>query len=205
MGRRHSGLVSMRNGGVLLIVSIDTEEDNWYRSRQAVTLENIGELRRLGAFFERLGVRPTYFTTYQVARERRAADVLREVCAAGSAEIAAHLHPWNTPPLTEAFVPRNSMLKNLPAELQTAKLRRLTVALEEAFGRRPTSFRAGRYGIGRDTVAALQYCGYGVDSSVSPFIDLKAMDDGPTFVGAPVVPYRLAPDRDVREPAADGK
>jgi len=62
----------MRKGGVLLIVSIDTEEDNWYRSRRAVTLENIGELRRLAMFFERLGVRPTYFTTYQVAVEPRA-------------------------------------------------------------------------------------------------------------------------------------
>jgi len=194
-----------RTDGVLVILSIDTEEDNWERSRDGVTVENIAELRPQAAFFDRLGVRPTYFTTYAVAKDPRAADVLREVCDGGRGEIAAHLHPWNTPPLTEAFVPRNSMLKNLPADLQTAKLRRLTVALEEAFGRRPTSFRAGRYGIGRDTVAALQACGYGVDSSVSPFINLKAMDDGPTFVGAPIVPYRLAPDRDVRKPAADGQ
>jgi len=194
----------MRNGGVLLIVSIDTEEDNWYRSRQAVTLENIGELRRLGAFFERLGVRPTYFTTYQVARERRAADVLREVCAAGSAEIAAHLHPWNTPPLSEAFVPRNSMLKNLPAELQLAKLQRLTAALEEAFTVVPSAFRAGRYGLGRDTVAALVRCGYRVDSSVTPFVNWEQVDDGPTFFAAPVSAYRLATDRDVRRPSERG-
>src|SRR5258705_14018342 len=106
----------------MVIVSIDTEEDNWYRSRQGVTVKNIGELRRLAAFFDRLGVRPTYFTTYQVAADARAADVVREGCSGGRGEVAAHLHPWDTPPLNEAFVPRNSMLKHLPAELQLAKL-----------------------------------------------------------------------------------
>lgn len=189
---------------VLVLVSIDTEEDNWNRSRQDVTVENIGELRTLAAFFERLGVRPTYFTAYQVATDPRAADVLRDVCDGARGEIGAHLHPWNTPPLTEAFVPRNSMLKNLPAELQLAKLERLTRALEQAFELTPGSFRAGRYGLGPETVGALLCCGYRVDSSVSPFINLQPYDDGPNFVGAPFVPYRLAPGRDVREPAPDG-
>lgn len=189
----------------LVIVSLDTEEDNWYRSRHNVTVENIMELPRLATLFERFGVRPTYFTTYHVAKAPRAAAVLREICDGGRGEIAAHLHPWNTPPLSEAFVPRNSMLKNLPAELQLAKLRSLTAALEGAFELTPTAFRAGRYGFGRDTVAALLCCDYRVDSSVSPFTNWEAVDDGPSFVGAPIAPYRLAPDRDIRQPAADGK
>jgi hypothetical protein len=96
------------------------------------------------------------------------------------------------------------MLNNLPADLQLAKLRCLTVALEDAFDFTPRVFRAGRYGLGRDTVAALACCGYRVDSSVSPFINLEEFDHGPTFVGAPVTPYRMAPGRDVREPAPDG-
>lgn len=187
----------------LLIVSIDTEEDNWYRSRQRVTCDNIVELRRQAAFFDRLGVRPTYFTTYHVAIDPRSADVMREV-AGTRGEIAAHLHPWNTPPLTEAFVPRNSMLKNLPAELQGAKLETLTATLEQVFAGRPRAFRAGRYGLGRDTVAALQRTGYEVDSSVTPFLSWEEFDDGPTFVGAPLDVYRLAPDRDVNEPAEHG-
>ena len=190
--------------GVRLIVSIDTEEDNWDRSRHDVRLENIGELPRMAAFFDRLGVRPTYFTTYQVAIDPQAAGVMREVGSDDRAEIGAHLHPWNTPPLTEAFEPRNSMLKNLPAELQLAKIQSLTAALEEAFRFTPTAFRTGRYGIGRDTVGALLSCGYRVDSSVSPFVSLETTDDGPSFVGAPMVPYRMAAGRDVREPAPDG-
>lgn len=187
-----------------LIVSLDTEEDNWHRSRNGVTVENIAELHRQARFFERLGLRPTYFTSYQVALDPCAAAVLREVGDTARGEIGAHLHPWNTPPLTEAFVPRNSMTKNLPAELQLAKIQTLTTALHETFGQRPTAFRTGRYGIGPETVAALAACGYRVDSSVSPFVSLEAVDDGPSFVGAPIVPYRLAPGSDVRRPAANG-
>ena len=189
--------------GVFMIVSIDTEEDNWYRTRQ-VTCENIRELLRQEAFFDRLGVRPTYFTTYQVARHGWAARVIQEVAASDRAEVAAHLHPWNTPPLTEACTPRHSMLKNLPAELQHAKLRALTLELEQVFGAAPTSFRAGRYGVGRETVAALLDCGYRVDSSVTPFVSWEEFDDGPSFVGAPLDVYRLAPGREVTEPAEDG-
>ena len=189
---------------VPLIVSLDTEEDNWHRSRSDVTVENIKAVTWQAKFFERLGVRPTYFTSYHVAIDPCAADVMREVGDGSRGEIGAHLHPWNTPPLSEAFVPRNSMAKNLPAELQLAKIRTLTAALQEAFGKPPTAFRAGRYGIGPDTVAALVACGYHVDSSVSPFVSLEPVDDGPTFVGAPIVPYRLAPGHDVREPVPDG-
>ncbi len=105
---------------------------------------------------------------------------MREVGDSGRAEIAAHLHPWNTPPLTEAFVPRNSMLNNLPAELQLTKLQRLTAA------------------------AALVRCGYRVDSSVTPFVNWEDVDDGPTFFGAPLSVYRLSPSRDVRHPDPDG-
>ena len=187
---------------IQLIVSIDTEEDNWYRSRQGVTCRNIGELRRQGKFFDRLGIRPTYFTSYEVARDARAADVLREVAAGG--EIAAHLHPWNTPPLTEAFVPRNSMLKNLPAELQLAKLQTLTKTLEAVFGARPEAFRAGRYGLGPETVSALARCGYVVDSSVTPFVSWEEFDDGPSFVGVPLDVYRIGPDGVIEVPLSCG-
>jgi hypothetical protein len=188
----------------VVVVSIDTEEDNWNRSRTDVSVENILEVRRLGPFLDGLGVRPTYFTTYQVAIDPRAARTLRDACDDGTAEIGAHLHPWNTPPLTEAFVPRNSMTRNLPAALQLAKIQRLTASLEDAFGTRPRAFRAGRYGLGPETVSALLCCGYEVDSSVSPFSNLQAMDDGPNFVGAPLDVYRLGWGADPRQPNPQG-
>ena len=190
----------------VLIVSVDTEEDNWYRSRDGVSVSNILELPRLARFFARLDVRPTYLVNYQVAIDPCSAAILRDVSGAGSnAEIGAHLHPWNTPPLEEAFVPRNSMLKNLPADLQRAKLNQLTDALEQAFDCRPRVFRAGRFGVGPETVGALLDCGYRVDSSVSPFWNWQSYDDGPSFVGAPIGVYRLARGGDVRRPSPVGK
>jgi len=189
----------------VVIVSIDTEEDNWRPSRNGVAVGNIRELVRLGGFFDRLGVRPTYLVNYQVAIKPCAVEVLRDLGASGNAEIGAHLHPWNTPPLDEAFIPRNTMLKNLPADLQLAKLQQLTDTLQQAFECTPTVFRAGRFGFGPGTVAALLRCGYRVDSSVTPFWNWESLDDGPSFVGAPLDAYRLAPNDDVRRPAANGE
>ena len=189
----------------LVVVSIDTEEDNWDRSRNGVGVDNLRQMPRLARFFERLGIRPTYFTSYQVAIALRAADMVRDACANGAGEIGAHLHPWNTPPLVEAFVPRNSMTKNLPVDVQRAKIARLTAALAHAFGERPRAFRAGRYGLGPDTVRVLADAGYGVDSSVSPYTDLRSTDDGPNFVGAPLDVYRLGLNGDVRRPDPAGR
>lgn len=189
---------------IVLIVSIDTEEDNWAPSRNGVTLENIGQLARLHTFLEGLGVRPTYFTAYQVAALPAGARAIRGLAERGTAEIGAHLHPWNTPPLTDPIEPGSSMLKNLPAALQRAKLEQLTAALEETVGTRPTAFRAGRYGLGPSTVGALIACGYRVDSSVTPYVNWEDTDDGPNFVGAPLGLYQLGPERDVRTPDPAG-
>ena len=185
------------------MVSVDTEEDNWRPSRDGVTVENIRELPRLDALLRRLGVRTTYFTTYQVAIHEWAVATLRELQTRG-AEIGAHLHPWNTPPLDEPFVPRNTMTVNLPASLQLAKLKHLTDTLRRAFGATPASFRAGRYALGPATVAALVRCGYRVDSSVTPYVSWEGFDDGPSFVGAPLMPYRLGNGGDVRIPQPNG-
>src|ERR1043166_3285993 len=96
---------------ILVMVSIDTEEDNWRPCRDGVTIDNIRELPRLDALLRRLGVRATYFTTYQVAiREWDVA--LLQGRQGGGGEIGPHRPPWNTPPWDEPFLPRNSMLAN---------------------------------------------------------------------------------------------
>jgi hypothetical protein len=188
----------------IVIVSVDTEEDNWSAARDGVTVENIRELPRLQAHGDRLGIPLTYFTTYQVATTPWAAGVLRDLRATGRAEVAAHLHPWNTPPLDEPFVPRHTMMKNLPESLQGAKLATLTRALEEAFGFRPTAFRAGRYGLGCETARVLIEQGYRVDSSVTPWVSWEEMDDGANFVGAPLPAYALDGTTDPRDPVPGG-
>src|SRR3989475_5788409 len=87
-----------RSGQVTLVVSVDAEEDAWAPTRERATVENVRELTRLSAFLHGLGMRATYFVTYQVALQPWAADILSEVRARWGGEVGAHLHPWNTPP-----------------------------------------------------------------------------------------------------------
>ena len=186
---------------VRVIVSIDTEEDGWGPGTP-VTLENAHQLPRLHAFFTRLRIRATYFTTYQFATQRWAMAALRDVAASGTAEIGGHLHPWNTPPSNGPQPPHLSMLCNVPPDVQLAMLRQLTDAIEQGAGTRPTSFRAGRFGLGASTIPALQACGYRVDSSVTPFLSWRWADQGPDFTRAPLDVYLLGdgPDVQVHQP-----
>ncbi|MDT8368403.1 MAG: hypothetical protein RQ745_04310 [Longimicrobiales bacterium] len=180
-----------------LLVSVDTEEDQWGPSDEEVTVRNILLLPGLQDFFCDLGIRPTYFTSYQVAIASDSSAVMREIAAREGVEIGAHLHPWNTPPHLEGDAPRDSMLVNLPRSLQEAKLRHLTEALRVGVGVDPVSFRAGRLAVGPETIKALAATGYEIDSSVVPCMDLRAMDDGPDFRGLPHRPYRLGGDGDL--------
>jgi hypothetical protein len=194
----------LASDAVALVASIDTEEDNWRPTRDGIRIENVRELPALQAFLAGLGLRPTYFVDHPVASAPWSAAILREIAASGAAEIGAHLHPWNTPPLDEAMLPRHSMLKNLAADLQARKLRVLRDVLASATGQAPTSFRAGRFGLGPETVRALIDCGFRVDSSVTPWIDWSGFDGGPDFRGAPQGCYRVRADQDPRTPAATG-
>ena len=186
-----------------LVVSIDTEEDNWDPVRDQLTVENIRELPRLDRHFERLGVRATYFTTHQVASTPWCVGILRDLVSAGRSEIGTHLHPWNTPPVQLDLTPRNTMLGNLPIDLQRAKIEALTTLLAEQMGQRPFSFRAGRWGLRGVTAAALIEAGYRVDSSVTPYRSWVT-EGGVSHIGAPINVYRLDGRGDHRIPVAHG-
>ena len=79
-------MIEYRGGSrpsVGLTISIDTEEDNWTPSREHITTRNIGELPKLAGLFAGLGVRATYFTTYQVAVNPDAGAVIRDLHTGG--------------------------------------------------------------------------------------------------------------------------
>ncbi len=128
-----------------LLVGIDTEGDNQWdaAARRRQTFENIYALDRLHDFFARLGVRPTYLVTYPVARDARSADTLRRLAGRGDCEIGAHHHAWETPPCEPADVDRHPYALSLPLTRFDEQLASLTKAIDEAVGRRPTSYRSG--------------------------------------------------------------
>jgi len=179
-----------------LIVTVDTEEEGlWggrYR-RSGNTVENVRGVARFQELCDRYGVKPTYLVDAPVVESDEAVAVLRTIQDDDRAEIGAHVHPWCNPPYEEEINGRNSYLCNLPESLQRAKLTWITERIEERFGRRPTSFRAGRYGLDIVGARILRELGYLVDSSVIPFTDYSA-DGGPNFERAPHTPYFIDGD-----------
>ena len=182
-----------------LLVGIDTESDNQWdvRARAVPTFDNIHVLERLHEFFERHGVRPTYLVTYPVARDARSGEVLNRIAARGDAEIGAHHHAWETPPCEPGDAARHPYALSLPSAQFDAQLERLTQAIEAMAGRRPVSYRSGRFGFAATHVSPLERLGYLVESSVAPLF-YERHKGGPDFVDAPLAPYFLSYDNPVR-------
>jgi hypothetical protein len=85
----------------------------------------------------------------------------------------------------------------LPRAQFEAQLQRLTEAIDAAVGAPPVSYRSGRFGFSAGHVAALERCGYLVESSVAPLFS-EAHKGGPEFVEARLTPYFLAYDSATR-------
>jgi hypothetical protein len=164
-------------------------------------VRNIQQLPVFQQLCDRLGIRPTYLVDAPVVEDDRASAVLQEIAGSDRCEIGTHVHPWCNPPLTEFTDARQSYLCNLPPAQQRAKIEWLTDRIEERFGRRPTSFRAGRYGLDDAGAAILSESGYAVDSSVIPFVDYSR-EGGPDFSRAPWHPYRIG--RELCRPDTEG-
>jgi peptidoglycan/xylan/chitin deacetylase (PgdA/CDA1 family) len=179
-----------------LVVTVDTEEEGlWAGSYRAIgnTCRNIENLPRVHEVFARHGVHPTYLVDYPVATSECAIKILGEMAAGDGAEIGAHLHPWCTPPFFPGGTRREvSYAHRLPPEVQEEKLEVLSRTLAEGFGARPRTYRAGRWGFDHSSVPVLERLGYTVDTSVDP-LWWDPAPGGPSFVRAPVRPYRLDP------------
>jgi peptidoglycan/xylan/chitin deacetylase (PgdA/CDA1 family) len=183
----------------LLTITIDTEEEGRWGGgypREGNTCANIRWLDELQSLRDEFGMRATYLVTDPVARDAEARDRLAAHVAVERGEIGAHLHPWCTPPYDE-IDKSVTYAGNLPPALLRAKLHGLTETLERAFGVRPVSYRAGRWGISATTLQALDALGYGVDSSVVP-LHWEYGTNGPSSLSAPLVPYRPDPADPVR-------
>ena len=194
---------SSLKGPVLVMVTIDTEEDNWGTYFQdGASLASIDRLEELRPLWERYGVRPTYFVNHPPMANRHSAEILAELAAGGAGELGVHCHPWNSPPFKKSFEPPVTMMNRLSDEENHGKLAHLTGLFTDVFQFRPRSFRAGRWGLGPSVARPLSLLGYEVDASVSPFMDWSA-DGGPDFSRALQIPYRFDPN-DPLSPELEG-
>lgn len=154
----------------LLLTMVDAEESfDWDKpfTRAAQDVSAIASQHLAHRVFERHGVVPLYLADYPVAVQQAGIAPLRDLLQDGLCDIGAHMHPWVTPPFEEEVTEANSFAGHLPAALEYEKTRRLTDALEAAFGMAPRIYRIGRFGAGPRTADILKRLGYLADSSVS--------------------------------------
>ena len=154
-----------------LIITIDTEEDQWGSFKPTGhTVENIRQIPKLQALFDEFGVTPTYLINYPVATDENSIKILSNIAKDERCEIGSHCHPWNTPPYDEITNEENSMIRNLPSDLQYEKLKCLHETIKTNFGIPPVSFRSGRWGYSQEVANNLHKLGYKVDTSITPYI-----------------------------------
>jgi len=177
-------------------VTVDTEEEwDWDGeypvSNPAVT--NIALLPELQEVCDRNGASVTYFTNYAVLADPSARKVILGLAKKRNVEIGLHIHPWNTPPLSEAkrVIPKETFLHNLTPQVIQAKLQSVCSLFDEC-GLRPTSFRGGRYSTNSVVQEFLRDRGAIADCSILPFSTWP--DDGaPDHRHRRLEPRRLPP------------
>ena len=184
----------MPAGRVFLCVTVDCECDKGpaWRTRRPLAFEgvHVGIAERLQPLFRATGAKPTYLLSPELLRD---AGCVERLGALEDCELGAHLHGELAEP--GAFEPEvtDAVQRDYPPDVERAKLASLTASFRSAFGRAPTSFRAGRFGVGAHTIALLEELGYTVDSSVTPHMDWSDVSPGLSFRDAPAQPYH--PDR----------
>ena len=184
-----------------VLVLVDTEEDfDWGQpvSRANVSVKSIAKLERAHRLFGEYGITPCYLIDYPIATTPQSIEVLKPWVQDGSCIIGSQLHPWVNPPFVEEVSRVNSFAGNLPRQLEKAKLEALTHAIEASFDTRPRVYRAGRYGVGPNTMRTLVELGYSVDVSVRPYYDY-GNEGGPNFRRILPRPYWADPERQLLE------
>ncbi len=121
-----------------------------------LTVENIKYVPRFQELCENMIFNPLICVTSEVCQDGFAKDLFGGYVKADVAEIGAHLHSWTTPPFLEIDGFRrnddnHAFASELPADLLNQKIRTLTDQITTSFGKRPTSFRSGRYGFNSDS------------------------------------------------------
>jgi hypothetical protein len=176
------------------VVTIDTEID---KSRDwsipdTLTFSSIieGIPRKLNPLFNQYNVKATYLLSPEVIEDNNCVSVLKEL---NNTELGTHLHgDLIEPERTHAVlagIHSHEMQCTYTKLLERSKITTLTRLFEATFGYNPLSFRAGRFGIGNETLSILSELGYKVDTSVTPGVNWIYPEGISNHTSAPEQPY----------------
>jgi len=182
-------------GKTFFVITVDTECDrstSW-RASNPLTFRSVleGIPERLQPLLRAFDAKPTYLISAEVLENARCVETLASL--AGDYELGTHLHG--------AYVEPQKMYENYAGTetpeltcfydeaLEAAKIETLTKLFEDRFGFAPTSYRAGRFGAGANTIRVLEGLGYKVDTSVTPHVCWEDPAGRVDFTDAPEQPY----------------
>lgn len=179
-----------------VIVSLDVEEEGLFSGSYASSgcgVRNVALLPRLAPLTHDLGFPLTLFCAHTVFSSPEARPHLAWMRDHCQAEIAAHLHHWSTPPLTDSEHGATARKRGtpertdkMPQQLLRRRLRTLLDAGRDFQGAPLTSFRMGRWDLKSNVRPLLAEEGITFDSSVCP---LRVFPGGPDHFLAPTDPY----------------
>ncbi|HEY3420771.1 MAG TPA: hypothetical protein VGK23_09480 [Methanomassiliicoccales archaeon] len=177
-----------------LLITIDTEIDkskDWtVSSDQSFTSVTEGIPDKLTPLFAKYGARPTYLLSPEVIRDDDCLSVLKNL---KNCELGTHLHGDMIEPFCHkgsmANMSTDNMQSSYTYEIERLKMVNLTALFATRFGYKPTSFRAGRFAAGSNTLKILDELNYKVDSSVTPNVDWKQKEGRANYLSAPDQPY----------------
>jgi hypothetical protein len=180
-----------------LAISIDVEPDctkNWqYSNPLSFTGVDKGIKSILHPLFQEANMTPTYLINNVVLENTSCVEIFKEL--KGSFELGTHLHPEFIEPdkLFSDYSGKSGKANCCfyPAPIESEKIKNITDLFIRSFGYKPTSFRAGRFSAGVNTISSLKKLGYKVDSSVTPHISWsdKTREKPVDFTAAPELPY----------------
>lgn len=168
------------------ILTIDTEGDNLWGEVNQVTTRNALFLPRFQALCERYQFAPCYLTNYEMAIDPAYQDFARDVIARDVGEIGMHLHAWNSPPLlplTANDDRAKPYLIEYAEPVMRDKIALMTDLLQDTFGVKMRSHRAGRWAFNATYARLLHEFGYQVDCSVTPGVDWRPTLGNPAGAG----------------------
>lgn len=155
------------------LITIDTEGDNLWACPREITTRNSNYLPRFQTLCERYGFKPTWLTNWEMVECPVYQEFARDCLRRGTAEIGMHLHAWNNPPiepLTSDDFKWHPFLIQFNERLMRDKIACVTDRLEEVFGVKMQSHRAGRWAFNETYARLLAQRGYVVDCSVTPHL-----------------------------------
>lgn len=187
MGTRNVGVVvKSHSKKPAFLITIDTEGDNLWANPREITTRNARYLPRFQALCDRFGLKATWLTNYEMAKSAEYVDFARNVISSGTGEVGMHLHAWNTPPLsplTADDITTQPYLIEYPEAVIREKIHCLTVLLEDTFGVKMRSHRAGRWSFDARYAEYLIAEGYVVDCSVTPHVSWRLVPGDPNGLG----------------------